>query len=48
MPKNSPLGPVLRDGLQKLFNNGTYALIMKKWGLDANMLKATAMNISKK
>lgn len=48
VPKNSPLGPVLRDGLQKLFNNGTYALIMKKWGLDANMLKAPAMNISKK
>ncbi len=46
--KGSPLGPVMLETLQKLFDNGTYAAIMKKWGLSANMLKAPAMNLAGK
>ncbi|MDR3413880.1 MAG: ABC transporter substrate-binding protein [Formivibrio sp.] len=46
--KGSPLGPVMLETLQKLVDNGTYAAIMKKWGLGANMLKAPAMNMAGK
>ncbi|GAB3626712.1 L-cystine-binding protein FliY [Pandoraea terrae] len=45
--KGSPLTGVLRDGLQKLFDNGTYARIMKKWGLEGNMIKAPGINLAK-
>ncbi|MBU9477046.1 ABC transporter substrate-binding protein [Burkholderia multivorans] len=47
LPKGSPLTGVMRDALQKLFDNGTYARIMKKWGLEGNMLKAPGVNLSK-
>jgi polar amino acid transport system substrate-binding protein len=47
VPKGSPLGPILRDGMQKLVDNGTYAIIMKKWGLQNNMLKAPGINLAK-
>lgn len=47
VPKGSPLGPVLREGLQKLVDNGTYAIIMKKWGLQNNMLKVPGINLAK-
>lgn len=46
--KGSPMGPLMRDALQKLFDNGTYAVIMKKWGLEGNMLKAPGMNLAGK
>jgi polar amino acid transport system substrate-binding protein len=45
--KDSPLGPILRDAIQVLMDNGTYAAIMKKWGLENNMLSKAAINLSK-
>ncbi|GGB07004.1 ABC transporter substrate-binding protein [Brucella endophytica] len=48
VPKGSPLGEVLRDGLQILIDNGTYATIMKKWGLENNMIDAAGINLAGK
>ena len=47
VPKGSPLGPILRDSMKKLIDNGTYAMIMKKWGLENNMLKTPGINLAK-
>ncbi len=46
VPKGSALGAVVLDGYRVLFANGAYAAIMKKWGLEANMLKAPGMNLA--
>ena len=46
--KGSALGGVLLASYQKLFDNGTYATIMKKWGLEANMLRAPGINLAGK
>lgn len=43
--KDSPLGPLLVDAIQKLIDNGTYAKIMQKWGLTGNMIKTTGLNL---
>jgi polar amino acid transport system substrate-binding protein len=48
VPKDSAIGAVVLAGYQKLFDNGTYAAIMKKWGLEANMLKAPGINLAGK
>lgn len=45
VPKGSPLGPVLRDAIKLLIDNGTYAAIMKKWGLENNMIKEPGINL---
>jgi polar amino acid transport system substrate-binding protein len=45
VPKGSPLGPVLRDTVKLLMENGTYAAIMKKWGLENNMIKEPGINL---
>ena len=45
VPKGSPLGPVLLDGIKILMENGTYAEIMKKWGLENNMLESPGINL---
>ncbi len=45
VPKGSPLGPVLHDGMKVLMDNGTYAAIMKKWGLENNMIKEPGINL---
>jgi len=45
VPKGSPLGPVLIDAIKELMANGTYATIMKKWGLENNMIKEPGMNL---
>lgn len=45
VPKGSPLGPVLIDALKELMENGTYATIMKKWGLENNMIKEPGLNL---
>ena len=34
--KGSPIGPVLRDALQKMMDDGSYRAIMAKWGVDKN------------
>jgi len=47
VPKGSPLADILRDGMQKLVDNGTYAMVMKKWGLQGNMLKTPGINLVK-
>jgi polar amino acid transport system substrate-binding protein len=44
VPKGSPLGPVLRDAIKLLMDNGTYAAVMKKWGLENNMIKEPGIN----
>lgn len=46
--KGSPLRDVILAGYQELFANGTYAAIMKKWGLEANMLKEPGLNLGGK
>jgi polar amino acid transport system substrate-binding protein len=45
VPKGSPLGPVLRDSMKVLMDNGTYAAIMKKWGLKNNIIKQPGINL---
>ncbi len=45
VPKDSPFGAVVLEAYQKLFANGTYAAIMKKWHLQDNMLKAPGRNL---
>lgn len=47
LPKDSPLTPVILAAYQQLFDNGTYAVIMKKWHLSDNMLPAPGINLSK-
>lgn len=44
--KGSPLGPALLDAMKVLFENGTYAQIMKKYGLEANMIDAPGINLA--
>ena len=46
VPKGSPLGAVLLDGIKVLKANGTYAAIFKKWGLDNNMIDEPGINRS--
>lgn len=46
VPKNSPLAPLLEKSLQKLFDNGTYQAIMKKWDLNANMIDKPGTNMA--
>ena len=45
VPKGSPLGPLLLDAIKVLMDNGTYATIMKKWGLENNMIKEPGINL---
>lgn len=47
VPKGSEFGPVLRDAFKILIENGTYQIIMKKWGLENNMLLEPGINIAK-
>ncbi len=44
--KGSPLGPILLEGINILVENGTYVAIMKKWGLENNVLKKPGINIA--
>jgi polar amino acid transport system substrate-binding protein len=45
VPKGSPLGPLLLDAIKVLMDNGTYAAIMKRWGLENNMIKEPGINL---
>ena len=47
VPKGSPLAEVLRDSFKILMDNGTYAAIMKKWGLENNMIDKPGINQGK-
>lgn len=46
--KGSPLGEVLLGGIKILMQNGTYAAIMKKWGLENNMISEAGINLATK
>ncbi len=45
VPKGSPLGELLRDAVKVLIDNGTYDVIMKKWGLENNTIKTPGINL---
>lgn len=45
VPKGSELGPVLLDAVKVLMDNGTYAAIMKKWGVEDNNLTQPGINL---
>ncbi|WP_294642548.1 ABC transporter substrate-binding protein [uncultured Aureimonas sp.] len=45
VPKGSPLGPVLLDGIKALMADGTYKAIMTKWGLQNNMIREPGINL---
>ena len=45
VPKGSPLGPLFVDAFKVLMDNGTYGAIMKKWGLENNMIKQPGINL---
>jgi len=44
--KNSPLGNILKSAFNELIANGTYEIIMKKWGLENNMVKSVDVNMA--
>lgn len=46
VPKGTELGGVLKDAIKVLVDNGTYAAVMKKWGLENNKLEAPGINLS--
>ncbi len=46
--KDSPLGGVLLGAVEELMKNGTYAAIMKKWGLENNMISKPGINLAQK
>ncbi|MGL4860675.1 MAG: transporter substrate-binding domain-containing protein [Enterobacteriaceae bacterium] len=45
LPKDCELKPIIQDAMQQLFDNGTYRLIMQKWGIADHMLPAPVSNI---
>lgn len=47
LPKNSPLTPIILEGIKVLFENGTYTEIMKKWHLENNMLEQPGINLAR-
>ncbi|UIL51437.1 MULTISPECIES: ABC transporter substrate-binding protein [Pantoea] len=47
VPKGSPLGGVVLDAYKVLYQNGTYAAIMKKWQLEGNMTAAPGLNLAR-
>ncbi len=47
VPKGSELGKVVLEGYKTLYENGTYAAIMKKWQLDGNMISEPGFNLAK-
>ena len=46
VPKGTELGGVLKDAIKVLVDNGTYAAVMKKWGLENNKIEAPGINLS--
>lgn len=45
-PKGSDVSKAVLAAFQELFDNGTYAKIMKKWGIERNMLKKPGINLA--
>lgn len=48
VPKDSQLRDALLGALQELFDNGTYANIMAKWGIDGNKIDKPGVNLAGK
>lgn len=46
VPKGSPLGSVLASAINMLIANGTYGIVMKKWGLGGNQIAKAGLNLS--
>lgn len=46
VPKDSGLGPVLRDAFRKLFENGAYRTIMRQYGLADVMVDKPLLNVA--
>jgi polar amino acid transport system substrate-binding protein len=46
-PKDSDLGKAMLMSLDMLVENGTYEQIMKKWGLERNMVEKAGVNLAK-
>lgn len=44
VPKGSPLAEILRDAFNILIANGTYTAVMKKWGLENNLINQAGIN----
>ena len=44
--KGSPLGPLLLEGYKILVADGTYAAVMKRWGIENNMIKQPGLNLA--
>jgi len=44
LPKDSPLGPAVQKAVQKLIDDGTYAKLLQKWGLEDNAIKTAEIN----
>lgn len=47
VPTDSPLAGTMQEAMQIIQDNGTYGAIMKKWGLEANMIPAPGINLAK-
>lgn len=47
LPKNSPMTPLAQAAVQHLIDDGTYAQILKKWGLEDNALTKAEINSAK-
>lgn len=45
--KRSGLAPVLRDAMQRLFDDGSYDRIMARWGIDGVKVDAPRINVTK-
>ncbi|GAB3624562.1 ABC transporter substrate-binding protein [Mariniluteicoccus endophyticus] len=45
--KGSPMAGVLQESLQKLYDDGTYDAIMKKWGIEGNKIPKPGLNLAK-
>lgn len=48
LPKGSDLSQPLLDSFQKLFDDGRYETIMRKWGLDAEIIDKPGVNLYSK
>lgn len=45
--KRSNLAPVLRDAMQRLFDDGSYARIMARWGISTVTVDAPRINVAR-
>ncbi|WP_426232245.1 hypothetical protein [Pararhizobium sp. DWP3-4] len=45
--RDDPLGPVLRDALQAMIDDGTYTALMAKWGVDGSGMLDKALLVNK-